>query len=294
MTELHSALGHQPWAGPSQLDHAAELRTPESLEATWQLPTSRLLLVDAGGRFNTEPFGLPTSGVRLVGDAFLGVAAGSAWFARSIDDLAGGLTLRDAELDVIKTQIAGKASAILRWQAAAVHCEKCGDPLILAADGFSATCTACASTVFPRTDPAVIVGVLDEDDRILLAHQGVWAKGRVSILAGFVEAGESAEHAIFREIREEARVEISALRYLGSQPWPFPRSLMLGYVARGRGHTVVDGVELEWGAWFSRADLAAAVAAGDIHLPNPTSIARRIIDGWLQGQLPAPESGFQI
>ncbi len=282
------------WGGPALLNHAGDARTPETLDAAWRSPLARVLLVDAGGRFVADPFGLPASGDRLAGDAFLGYLGETPWFARRVDDLAGGQTLREAQLDHGQTQVAGKASAILRWHAAAVHCEKCGNALTMAGDGFSATCPACNTVVFPRTDPAVIVAVLDDQDRILLAHQGVWGKGRISILAGFVESGESAEHTIFREIMEEAKVEVTALRYLGSQPWPFPRSLMLGYVARGHGRANVDGIELEWGAWFSRDELTRALEAGEVHLPNPTSIARRIIDGWRANRLPAPESGFQI
>jgi NAD+ diphosphatase len=137
---------------------------------------------------------------------------------------------------------------------------------------------------FPRTDAAVIVGVLDADDRLLLGSNALWEANRFSLLAGFVEPGESLEAAAIREVFEESGVRVEHPRYLGSQPWPFPASLMVGFEARvALGADTAarpDGEEIVALRWFSRADLAAAVAAGEVLLPGPTSIARAIIEHW--------------
>ena len=137
---------------------------------------------------------------------------------------------------------------------------------------------------FPRTDPAIIVGITDQDDRLLLGSQGVWEENRWSILAGFVEPGESLDAAVRREMREEAGVEVTDPIYLGSQSWPFPYSLMLGFSARALGQTVqADGVEIEKLRWFSRDELAAE--AHEILLPTRLSIARAIIERWYGQQI---------
>jgi NAD+ diphosphatase len=142
---------------------------------------------------------------------------------------------------------------------------------------------------FPRTDSAVIVGVLDHDDRLLLGSNAMWEAKRFSLLAGFVEPGESLEAAVIREVFEESGVRVEDPQYLGSQPWPFPASLMVGFNARvvpgsdPRG--TPDGEEIVALRWFSRAELTTAVEAGDVILPGPTSIARAIIEHWFGGEI---------
>lgn len=173
------------------------------------------------------------------------------------------------------------------WVETTRYCERCGAALERL-DGH-AVCSDCGGNVFPRIDPSVIVAVLDATDRLFLAHNALWEAGRVSLLAGFVEAGESCENALYREVVEESGLVISAYRYLGSQPWPYPRSLMLGYVARSGGEATVDGREITWGDWYSRERLRALVADATVGLPREGSIARAIIDAWLAGELPAPE-----
>jgi NAD+ diphosphatase len=142
---------------------------------------------------------------------------------------------------------------------------------------------------FPRTDPAVITLVTDARDRALLARNSSWPQRRVSILAGFVEPGESAEHAVAREVAEETGITVSEIRYLGSQPWPMPQSLMLGFWARagGRQPIRVDQEEIAEAHWFSRDGLRAAMAAGQVRLPPPVSIAYRIIESWYGEEMPA-------
>jgi NAD+ diphosphatase len=138
--------------------------------------------------------------------------------------------------------------------------------------------------VFPRTDPAVIMLVHDGGDRCVLGRQAVWPPGRFSILAGFVEPGESAEAAVAREVAEEVGLEVTDVRYVSSQPWPFPQSLMLGFTASAVGTDLqVDHDEIEEARWFSRAELRAGT--GPAALPPPVSIARHIIDAWLAEEL---------
>ncbi len=138
--------------------------------------------------------------------------------------------------------------------------------------------------VFPRTDPAVIMLVHDGGDRCVLGRQAVWPPGRFSILAGFVEPGESAEAAVVREVGEEVGLQVTDVRYVASQPWPFPQSLMLGFVARVDGDPTlrIDEDEIEEAHWFSRDELRSG--SGPRALPPPVSIARLIIDRWVDGE----------
>ncbi len=131
--------------------------------------------------------------------------------------------------------------------------------------------------------------VTDPDDRCLLARNAAWPGRRVSILAGFVDPGESAEQAVIREVAEETRIKVTNVRYVGSQPWPMPRSLMLGFRAdapAGQAITV-DHEELAEAYWFSRDELLAAIKSREIVLPPPVSIARHIIESWYGGPLPS-------
>jgi NAD+ diphosphatase len=134
----------------------------------------------------------------------------------------------------------------------------------------------------------MIVLVTDDADRCLLARNAMWPEHRVSILAGFVEAGESAEQAVAREVHEEIGVAVGAVTYLGSQPWPMPQSLMLGFRAEAAGSTqiTVDADEIAEAHWYSRDDLRAAVDSGGLLLPPPVSIAHRIIESWYGSALP--------
>ena len=141
--------------------------------------------------------------------------------------------------------------------------------------------------IFPRTDPAIIVGIVDDDDRILLGSNALWEKNRYSLLAGFVEPGESLEAAVVREVFEESGIRVTDPVYLGSQPWPFPASLMLGFTARvepGSGTVVApDGEEILDLRWFTRDELAASL--DEIVLPGHTSIARAILEHWFGGPI---------
>jgi NAD+ diphosphatase len=154
--------------------------------------------------------------------------------------------------------------------------------------GHARRCPVDGSEHFPRVDPAVIMLVRDDADRCLLARNRNWPPGRVSILAGFVEPGESLEQAVIREVGEETGLRVSGMRYVGSQPWPMPRSLMLGFDARAAGQQeiVVDEEEIAEARWFTREQLTAAVATREVLLPPPVSIAHRIIESWYGAPLP--------
>lgn len=147
----------------------------------------------------------------------------------------------------------------------------------------------CSTTHFPRTDPAVIVAATDEDDRLVMVHGATWPQGRYSVVAGYVEAGEPLEAAVVREVAEETGLEVSRVEYAGSQPWPFPRSLMVGYRARlapGSRRPRPDGEEVTEVLLVSRSELGAAVSRGSIILPGATSIGRALIEDWYGGPIP--------
>ncbi len=172
------------------------------------------------------------------------------------------------------------ARALVYWTRTHRHCGACGEPTQPWRGGHERRCPHCTLTAFPRIDPAVIVAVGD-GDRILLGRQAAWDAGRWSVLAGFVEPGESLEAAAAREVREETGVEIAGLRYFASQPWPFPASMMIGFhAAPTRDAIRIDGQELEAARWFTRTDLVAGLTGGQLSLSPRRSIAWQLIEHW--------------
>ena len=172
------------------------------------------------------------------------------------------------------------ARALVYWTRTHRHCGACGAATEPHRGGHERRCPRCTLTAFPRIDPAVIVAVGD-GDRILLGRQAAWDAGRWSVLAGFVEPGESLEAAAAREVREETGVEIAGLRYFASQPWPFPASMMIGFhAAPTRDAIRLDGQELEAARWFTRTDLVAGLAGGQLSLSPRRSIAWQLIEHW--------------
>ncbi len=294
MTFIRNPAGRDGQA----LDRRAELREDvSSLEREWQRPQAHVLIVAPDGTFSSEPFGHPTEG-RGPFDAkqhlWLGYVGDTPWFAARGEDGVPERASGREPLTMPRSEIARTALALLNWHDTAPACERCGAATTMSPGGFTRRCTSCGATLFPRQDPAVIMAVLDAADRLLLAHQRVWPTGRVSILAGFVEAGEALEDAVAREVAEELGLRVTAVHYLGSQPWPFPRSLMLGFVARAVGELHVDGDEIAWARWFTPDALDAALATGEITRPPLGSIAGRIIATWRAGSLPAPETSFVL
>lgn len=294
-----------------EVDRLAERRA----DAPWQAerrrdPRSRVLRVcDGAALVRTQQDAaveldlVPTPSVPETADlTFLGVdEADVAYFAEHVgsrDDLPefdgtswSDLRMVGAALDSRDAGLMVTAVALDNWLRTHARCPRCGAVTEFNAAGWSRRCPEDGSEHFPRTDPAVIVLVRDRDDRALLGRQGRWAPGWFSTLAGFVESGESAEAALRREIHEEAGVVIADgpddIRYLGSQPWPFPCSLMLGYHAWTDDPAIdVDGDEITEARWFTRDELAAACASGDVRLPPPVSIARRLVERWYGAELP--------
>ena len=211
------------------------------------------------------------------------VVAGAAW---------AGLRELGTCLSPEETSLLVTAQAVGLWHRDHPRCPRCGEITGVTRSGWTRRCPRDETQHFPRTDPAVIMAVTDghpdpQRERLLLGRSALWRENRYSTLAGFVEPGESAEQAVAREIFEEAGIAISAVDYQGSQPWPFPRSLMLGFRAVAGGtDPVPDGREILDLQWFTRAQLKAAALQETIVLPGPISIAHALIVSWLGEPLP--------
>ena len=170
--------------------------------------------------------------------------------------------------------------ALYNWHQSHTHCPNCGSETVIEKAGWVRRCKKDDLELFPRTDPAIIVSIIDESDRILLGSQGVWEANRWSILAGFVEPGESLEAAVIREMKEESGLDVSEPKYIYSQGWPYPYSLMLGFSAKASSAQSLkpDGEEIVRLRWFSRQELANE--ATELLLPSKASISRAMIELW--------------
>jgi NAD+ diphosphatase len=274
----------------AELDRApADRRNPDWLAARRADPRARALQL--GDR------GVWIDGGRLLlapadsSEVFLGFAGDTPLFAADVTGAEPGrghpAGLREAatELPADEAALAAYAASVLSWHRRHRFCANCGALTEVVDAGHERRCPACGAHHFPRTDPVVIVRVIDERDRLLLGRSARWPAGRYSLLAGFVEPGETLEDAVRRELREESGIEVSEVGYVASQPWPFPSSLMLGFHALARGEAPqADGDELEDVRWFERAEVEdAAAGRGELRLAPPYSIARRLIDAWLAG-----------
>jgi NAD+ diphosphatase len=223
--------------------------------------------------------------------AYFGVSVpGGVSRVRSGEDDVQPMSLRQvgALLSDRDAGLLTHAVALANWHDTHTHCPRDGTPTVPAPAGHLTTCPTDGSEHFPRLDPAVIMLVTDPDDRCLLARNALWPKGRMSVLAGFVEPGESAEHAVAREVFEETAITVGHIRYLGSQPWPMPRSLMLGFQAAAPAgqRITVDAEEIGEARWFTREEMLAAIGTGELALAPTSSIARRLIEFWYGGELP--------
>ncbi|MFN8445240.1 MAG: NAD(+) diphosphatase [Caldilineaceae bacterium] len=186
--------------------------------------------------------------------------------------------------------ILGYAKGLIYWHSRHRYCSDCGSPSASRDGGFVRICmsSTCGKSHFPRTDMAIIVVVhgVDEagNERCLLARQPTWPPGRYSVIAGFVEPGESLEAAVAREVKEETDIDVQSIEYHSSQPWPFPGSLMLGFMAQASSHeiTTVDQ-ELEHARWFTRQELKDSIVSGQLKLPPMTAISYRLIESWFDG-----------
>jgi len=301
-----------------EVDRASARRgDPDWIAATWADDNTRVLVLDEGqalvrfGDGAAELVLVPPSeapeglkfllGVDAGGTAYFGLAGPAGGLgagpipAPGADMAPPGPGVRPAALRQVGPLLGDRdagllthAVALANWHARHTHCPRCGALTIPAPAGHMRRCPVDGSEHFPRIDPAVIMLVTDDEDRCLLAHNRLWPPHRVSILAGFVEPGESAEQAVAREVREETGIAVRGIRYVGSQPWPMPQSLMLGFRAEaGHGQQIaVDNEEIAEARWLTRAELAAEVAAGELLLPPPVSIAHQIIQAWYGSPLP--------
>lgn len=286
------------------IDRAGEIRlAPAKLSELWE--TGRILHLASGkflanGKSNSLVFltkdeitKLQSAGEFASGEKlFLGISEDVgyfAWCADAIDSETLALKLEYKTLreigDVLidlEMGLAIHAQALSNWHHTHPHCARCGDTTTCAQGGSLRVCDKDGSEHYPRTDPAVIVLVKDKDDRVLLGRQSVWPEHRFSCFAGFVEPGESFEQCVIREVGEEAGVLVSDISYLGSQPWPFPASIMIAFQATTLHPELAkpDKTEIEEIRWLSRTEMRDAVADGSLLLPPGMSVARRMIESW--------------
>lgn len=292
----------------STVDRATARRADGAwVEAAWADPRSRVLVVSDSQALVRSADGRPELvfissaeapegtkfllGVDTDDVAYFGVSVpGGVSRVRSGEDDVQPVSLRQvgALLSDRDAGLLTHAVALANWHDTHTHCPRDGTPTVPAPAGHLTTCPADGSEHFPRLDPAVIMLVTDPDDRCLLARNALWPKGRMSVLAGFVEPGESAEHAVAREVFEETAITVGHIRYLGSQPWPMPRSLMLGFQAAAPGgqRITVDAEEIGEARWFTREEMLAAIGTGELAVAPTSSIARRLIEFWYGGNLP--------
>jgi NAD+ diphosphatase len=295
-------LANSPFAFiDGALDRADHIRDdPDTLAALW--PQARIVLLEDDGRaFADERRALlaPTGAMLGGGPGtaiFLGMRGGEAWFAQAAHTVAFDAPNR-TELRAAATHwpafdstVFAQARAMLHWHARHRFCGACGGELAFVRAGWLGRCTRCGTEHYPRTDQAIIVAVSD-GQRLLLGRQKNWPPRRWSVIAGFVEPGETLEQTVAREVLEETGVRVTACRYVASQPWAFPGSLMLGFLAEAGPDIPVVGDELDDARWFDAEAVRAGLARdwsvgpeedeGGIALSAPISIARWLIQSWL-------------
>jgi NAD+ diphosphatase len=309
--------------GGSGLDRAAQLRSDQGrlalmLDEGWVLPVWRgkplLSGVDkaSAGWVRNDSAVLAHAGDRT----FLGLDGGVARFAADVSSWApeagadaveaGFFDLSEqshpglpadfafVELRGVMTrlspreaELAATAKALLQWQASHAFCSACGKPSGFAMAGWQRTCPACGTHHFPRTDPVVIM-LVTNGNSLLVGRSPVWPEGMYSLLAGFVEPGETIEAAVRREVFEETGIRCGAVRYLASQPWPFPASLMVGCQAEAEdGPITIDPAEIEEAFWLTREEMVSVMAGSHPRMKAPRrgAIAHFLVSAWLADRL---------
>lgn len=280
--ELFESLRHDPrmrqlvlWHGKALLDSSGVLDLQPNdaeLDSTLRLYLGRSL--EAGS------VGDPVIAVIVDDETAASLAPPESGLWGDLRALGSTLGDRDAGLFTA-------AVALANWHDSHPFSPRTGMATVARQGGWVRTDTSTGREVFPRTDPAIIVGIVDGEDRLLLGHNAMWPANRYSLLAGFVEPGESLESAVVREVFEESGIRVVDPVYLGSQPWPFPASLMVGFMARVdptlESTLTPDGAEILDLRWFSRDELTESL--DDIGLPGHTSIARAIIEHWYGGPI---------
>jgi NAD+ diphosphatase len=286
-------------------DRHGMLRTDEAwLDERWADPATRVLVI-AGARVRPTDGRIAwvsskdaPDGLRIL----LGEREGVEHFAVIVDpDEAPGTRDEWVVLRAVVQSLADEtlvdgplvlhAIGLAEWLWATRHCPRCGGALEPRQAGHVLHCASCGRDQFPRSDPAVIMVVTDgepgsPDERALLGRSPAWPEGRFSTLAGFVEPGETMEDAVRREVEEETGVRVGEVSYFGSQPWPLPASLMLGFTGRALSTEIdVDGAEIEEARWWTRTELAAAAQAGELVVPRGISISSSLIESWFGGPI---------
>ena len=275
----------------AEVDRSAHLRSDEAyIKSAW--PNASVL------QFMLEKFVSHSNQLTFVKgaslgeydsqiDYFLGVKDGENFFLRHLNDET--LTSEFKSLRAIGSFLSPRdiglavhAQGLANWHSKHPRCSLCGGPTVVVLAGAVRRCPTDQSEHYPRTDSAIIVLIKNDKDQILLGRQKVWPKYRFSTFAGFVEPGESFEHCVIREVREEAGVELTKINYLGSQPWPFPASLMIAFEAITNTPELArpDGDEIEEIRWFSREEMKSAILDKSLILPFEISVARQMINAW--------------
>jgi NAD+ diphosphatase len=277
-----------------RLDHLRD--DAQALQNLWQ--QAQLLIVTQSGEAChlgsvEQPQFLSAVGVSETRDlraVFLGEDdVQRPWFAIAAEHCSELPTLRSdlrtvaAVWPAMQARAFAQARAMLFWQQRHRFCGECSGAIEFARAGHVARCTQCRAEHYPRTDLAIIVAVTD-GEHLLLGRQASWPPERWSVLAGFLEPGESLEEAVAREVLEESGVRITSANYFASQPWPFPASLMVGFHARAEPQTAQAGDELEQVRWFSLNDMQTEIDAGTLKLSPAMSISRSLIDDWITQQ----------
>ncbi len=278
-------------------DRAAHLRTDDQ----WRSAPGPLRVLVMGGEHvaTTEAGGVAWVAEEDLADLhvpegewiFLGYLGDVRQAAVVVDRVPADL--RPASLRMIgpaidqdDASLAVHAVGIARWHERHRFCPACGAPSVPAQAGHVRVCTACGTQQFPRTDPAVIMLITDDQDRALLGRNPTWPEGRFSTLAGFVEPGEALDDAVRREVMEEVGVRVGDVQYASSQPWPFPQSLMLGFFGTADSTQIsVDADEIAEARWFTREEVTDMTASAGLLLPPNVSISRALIQAWHGGTI---------
>lgn len=284
-----------------RIDRAAHRRTdPGLLPRLLTDPGTRVIDLAGDGFVIDDGGGLAVRAPRPEDRAadlsvFLGETTGPAREAYVLvvpsvaDGQAPALGLRDlvATLDADRAALVATALGLANWHRTHPRCSLCGEPTVPDLAGWIRRCPRDSSEHYPRTDIAVIMAVTDPSDRLLLGRAPSWPEGRMSILAGFVEPGETLEQAVAREVFEEVGIAVQSVDYVADQPWPFPSSLMIGFTARAeQTELVLDATELAEARWVARDEVADLITSGS-YRPSPSfSISRSLVEDWYGGPLP--------